>query len=137
MATSKIQSDFTFPLISEMTAPSITNNNRISDIVGGFKQIGKTVYVDMSAKFGIQMDMTNKTFPEPSMWQMAFNFPVPKHDLTLPCIIYKNDKTAKYYAISWLINTAQQYKGALYIGSNNLTVNNTFSFTIRGTYQAE
>ena len=130
MATSMInKSDFTYPLISEMTAPTI-NSNRVKDVVGGYKQIGKTVYVDVYFTVNMNVTFTGVTYPRLSNWGLLSGLPAEKYYTCLPCVYLD----ANEYFCDLLINVKN--------GAIALSGNNNFSTTIgdkvhvRGTYEA-
>lgn len=123
-----------FPLISEMTTPSIVNNNRVSNIVGGYKQIGKTVYVDVSCTVNITMDNTSMVFPMINGWGILYNLPVPAHEVEFACN-YKKAKTDGYdrmYASAAILNN-----GYLYLDFAGFSAVSGDLIHIRGTYEAE
>lgn len=123
------KSDARWPLISEMTAPTI-NSNRVKDVVGGYKQIGKTVYVDVYFTINMNVTFDGATYPRFSNWGILNNLPTEKYYTCLPCMYLDVNQ----YFCDLLINVKS--------GNIALSSNNNFSTSIgdtvhvRGTYEA-
>ena len=126
-----------WPAISEMTAPSIITD-RVASVSGGYKQVGKTVYVDVSGTINAAMQNT-QMFPAFNYWSIFDNLPRPvqNESLNIEFIRQSDSRPIFSMAILYVNSTVGTTRGSIEItGCNNVDYSVGDTFSIRGTYEA-
>lgn len=126
-----------WPAISEMTAPTIVES-RVASVSGGYKQVGKTVYVDVSGVINASLS-NNRTFPEFNYWTIFDSLPRPMQSESLNIELIRNtdDRPIFLMAILYEWDYQGSERGAIEItGCNNVNYSVGDTFSIRGTYEA-
>ena len=127
-----------WPAVSEMTAPTVVES-RVTSLSGGYKQVGKTVYVDVSGT--INAEMANiKTFPELSYWSIFDNLPRPLRDfesLSIDIIRASDNRPLFTTSLVYFNSSSSVLRGTIEItGCNNVDYSVGDTVSIRGTYEA-
>lgn len=117
-----------FPLISEMTAPTISDN-RVKDVVGGYKQIGKTVYVDVCFTLNVVQTFSVYTYPKLSNMGIFTGLPTEKYFTGLLCTYL--DASGHFCDLLMSVKNGSMTLS----GSNNFSTSTSDIVHVRGTYE--
>lgn len=120
-----------------MTTPDIYNS-RVTNVIGGYKQIGKTVYVDVVCTLNATLSNT-QSLPRLSYWEMLSNLPKASHNNSPLNITYwSNNDTRPVLSQAYMYQNQDSLNSSIYItGASSYTFNTGDTFHIRGTYEAQ
>lgn len=126
-----------WPAISEMTTPAAVSS-RVKNLSGGYKQVGKIVYVDVTGEINISMSNT-QNIPTMNYWDILTSLPVPVHRTPLEITFLRSSDGRPILNSSYLYKTGEvgSENGTILItGSSNVDYADGDDFYIRGTYEA-
>lgn len=124
-----------FPLISEMTTPTIYNNT-VKNLVGGYKQVGKTVYVDMSFELAASFTPTQQ-FPLCNYYRLIDYLPKNKNEVALNTLYRRASDNRPVAGMNIFITVESNISILCLTMNTGYAPNSNDKVCVRGTYEAE